>query len=269
VVAFKSSSNLASAYGLAVTTTMVITTVLFYVVAREKWQWSRLAAGSLCALFLVIDLGFWGANLLKIFDGGWFPVLVGISGFTIMTTWKAGRKFVAMQLREKTIPIEQFLADIERANLPRVEGTAVYLNRSLKRAPYALIHTFEHFKTVHRNLVFLAVEFSYLPKVSAAKRLEIKQLSPNSHQIILHYGYLEQPNVPRDIQGLDLDGLRLDVDQVSFMIEKQSLYATEFPGMALWREKIFTLISRNEISATDYFQLPKERVLEIGMQIAI
>lgn len=269
VIAFKSSSNLAAAYGLAVTSTMVVTTILFYVVAREKWAWSRLTAGSLCALFLIIDLGFWGANLLKIIDGGWFPLLVGIAGFTLMTTWHRGRKILSRRLEEKIVPLNKFLSDLKSSQPHRVEGTAVYMNRGVQFAPYALVHIFEHFKTVHRNLVFLSVVFESVPKVAHSERLEVNELSSNHHQLTLRYGYLEQPNIPRDIQGLKLGDLTLEVDQTCFVIGKQSLYATDLPGMALWREKLFSLVSKNEISATDYFQLPKDRVVEIGMQIAL
>lgn len=269
VVAFKSSSNLAAAYGLAVTTTMVITTILFYVVAREKWHWSRLAAGSLCGIFLVIDLGFWGANIVKIVDGGWFPLLVGSVGFTIMTTWNSGRKILAMRMQEKMIPLEKFLTDLEAQNPSRIEGTAVYLNRSLTLAPYALVHTYDHFRTVHKNLIFLSVEVSKSPKVEESARAEIKELWGRNFRVTLHYGYLELPDVPRDIRDLKFGDMTVESDKLCYIIGKQSLYATNLPGMALWREKIFTLISKNEISATDYFQLPKEKVVEIGMQISI
>ncbi len=269
VLAFKTSSNLAAAYGLAVTTTMVITTVLFYVVAREKWGWSRWVAGSLCGLFLIIDLAFWGANLLKIFEGGWFPLLVGIVGFTIMTTWHSGRKLLSLRMAEKMIPLDKFLRDLELENPMRIEGTAVYLNRSLTLAPYALVHTYEHFKTVHRNLIFLSVSVSKHPKLKSTERSKVVDLGGRKFHVNLNYGYLELPDIPRDMRDLKFGDIEVDHSRISYIIGRQSLYATEFPGMAIWREKIFSLISRNEISATDYFQLPKDRVVEIGMQIEL
>ncbi len=269
VFAFKTSSNLAAAYGLAVTTTMVITTILFYAVAREKWGWSRLVAGSLCGFFLIIDLGFWGANLLKIFAGGWFPLFVGIIGFTIMTTWNSGRKLLSLRMAEKVISLEIFLKDLDTKNPTRVDGTAVYLNRNMSLAPYALVHTFEHFKTVHRNLIFLSVSVSKLPKVKFSERSKVIDLGGNKFHVVLNYGYLELPDIPRDIRDLKFAGIKVDHSKISYIIGRQSLYATELPGMALWREKIFSLISRNEISATDYFKLPKDRVVEVGMQIEL
>ena len=269
VFAFKTSSNLASAYGLAVTTTMVITTILFYVVAREKWGWSRVVAGALCGFFLIIDLGFWGANLLKIFEGGWFPLLVGMVGFTIMTTWYSGRKLLALRMAEKMIPLDKFLSDLDTENPNRIDGTAVYLNRSLTLAPYSLVHTYEHFKTIHRNLIFLSVSISKHPIVDAAERSKVVDFGDRKFHVTLHYGYLELPDVPRDIRDLKFGAIEVDHSKISYIIGRQSLFATDRPGMAIWREKIFSLISRNEISATDYFQLPKDRVVEIGMQIEL
>ncbi len=269
VLAFKTSSNLAAAYGLAVTTTMVITSILFYVFAREKWGWSRLAAGSVCGLFLIIDLGFWSANILKIVEGGWFPLLVGIVGFTIMTTWHSGRKLLSLRMAKKMMPLEKFLKDLEAENPIRTPGTAVYLNRSLAYAPYALVHTYEHFKTVHRNLIFLFVSISKSSTVNHSQRSKVVDLGHGNFHVTLNYGYLDLPNVPRDIRDLKFGNIEVDFSKISYVIGRQSLFATEFPGMAIWREKIFSLISRNEISATDYFQLPKDRVVEIGIQIEL
>ena len=269
VLAFKTSSNLAAAYGLAVTTTMVITTVLFYVVAREKWGWSRFVAGSLCGLFLIIDLGFWGSNLLKIISGGWFPLLVGFAGFTIMTTWHSGRKLLSIKLAEKMIPLEKFLKDLDVENPFRTDGTAVYLNRSLILAPYSLVHTYEHFRTVHRTLIFLSVCTSKVHRVKDSERAKVQELGKGNFQVTLYYGYLELPDIPRDLRELKFGNMELDFNKISYIIGRQGVYATELPGMAIWREKIFSLIARNEISATDYFQLPKDRVVEIGIQIEI
>lgn len=269
VLAFKTSSNLAAAYGLAVTTTMVITTILFYVVAREEWKWSRLLAGSLCGFFLVIDLAFWGANILKIVEGGWFPLLVGVAGFTLMTTWYSGRKLLALRMAEKLIPLDTFLKKLDAESPNRIDGTAVYLNRSLAIAPYALVHTYEHFKTVHRNLIFLSVAVGKTPTVKAAERSKVVDLGDRKFRVTLNYGYLELPDVPRDLRDLKFANIEVDPSKISYIIGRQSLYATDLPGMAIWREKIFSIISRNEVSATDYFHLPKDQVVEIGMQIEL
>lgn len=269
VLVFQTSSKLAAAYGLAVTTTMVITTILFYVVAVERWRWSALTAGLVCGSFLFIDLAFWGSNLLKIIDGGWFPLTVGITGFTIMTTWKTGRKILSSRLQEKIIPLSEFLEKIQDQNITRINGTAVYLNRSLTDTPYALIHTYEHFKTVHKNLIFLAVHSENIPKVDDLERTSVKDLGHNIYQVSFRYGYLEQPDIPRDLAQIKLDGIELENDKLSYMIGRESLYATEYAGMAIWREKIFSLILKNQVPASDYFQLPKDRVVEVGVQIAI
>jgi len=270
VLAFRTSSNLASAYGFAVTTTMVITTVLFYVVLREKWYWSRLVAGSLCFIFLFIDLSFWSANILKLVEGGWFPLLVGIAGFTIMTTWANGKRILAVRLKDKILPLEGFLKALEHKDIYRTSGVAVFLNRSLTDAPYSLIHVCEHFKTVHKNLIFLTVITKSIFQIPAHERITIEKMGPHNYRVVLRYGYLEQPNIAEDIKNLDLGDFVLDVHRASFVISKENLVATkDIPGMALWREKLFSLLSRNEISATDYFQIPKDRVIEIGVQIPI
>ena len=269
VFAFKTSSNLAAAYGLAVTMTMVITTILFYVFAREKWGWSRLVAGSVCGLFLIIDLAFLGANILKFFDGGWLPLLVGVIGFTIMTTWHSGRNLLTLRMAQKMILLDKFFQKLDSENPSRIDGTAVYLNRSLTFAPYALTHTYEHFRTVHRNLIFITVLVSKSHKIKDSERSTMIELGVRKFHVTLNYGYLELPNVPRDICNLKFGDIEVDYSKISYIIGRQSVYATDFPGIAIWREKIFSIILRNEISATDYFQLPKDRVVEIGMQIEI
>ncbi len=269
VVVFKSSSNLAAAYGLAVTTTMVITTILFYIVARERWRWSRLVAGSLCGLFLIIDLGFWTSNLLKIVDGGWFPLLVGIAGFTLMTTWKRGRKLLMDLQLSKIVPLADFLERLKTENPHRIDGVAIYLNRNIDKTPYALINTYEHFKAVHRHLIFLSVITEDIPKIDSADRIEIENLKDDYFKIILRYGYLEEPDIPTEIEGLQLGELKLDLKKSSFIIGKETIYATDLPGMAIWREKIFSLAAKNELPATDYFHLPRHRVVEIGTQFGI
>lgn len=269
VLTFKSSSNLAAAYGLAVTTTMVITTILFYVVARNLWKWSFLSAGLLCSLFLAIDLAFWGANLLKIIDGGWFPLVIGIFGFTLMTTWATGKRLLALRLQEKIIPLDQFLETLPSKNLATVDGLAIYLNRNVTDVPYSLVHTVEHFKTVHSRLVFLTVITQGIFQTPLSQRVAVEKITDKTYRVILRYGYLEKPNVERDIENLDLGDCILDISKASFIISKENLFATDYPGMAIWREKLFAAMSRNELSATDYFQIPKERVIEIGVQIAL
>ncbi len=269
VLIFKSSSNLAAAYGLAVTTTMVITTILFYIVARENWRWSRLTAGSLCGFFLIIDLAFWGANLLKLIEGGWFPLLIGIVGFTVMTTWKKGRQLLYKHVQQRVVPLVTFLKTMTEPKVHRIDGVAIYLNRSLTDTPHALNHTFEHFKTVHKKLIFLVVATEEVARIDASTRVLTEKISTDTYRVTLRYGYLEQPHVPRDIENLDFGDFVLDTKKATFIIGRENIFATNHPGMAIWREKIFSMLSKNELSAADYFQLPKDRVIEIGMQIAM
>ena len=233
VLAFKTSSNLAAAYGLALTMTMVITTILFYVVAREKWHWSSLVTGSLCGFFLIIDLAFLVANALKIFEGGWFPLLVGITGFTLMTTSNRGRKLLSLRITEKMIPLNEFLKSVDAENSTRTQSTAIYLNRSLSHTPYALINTYEHFKTIHRNLIFLSVAVSNSSIVSVTERAEIVDLGESRFCVTLNYGYLELPNILRDIIDLKFGSIEVDHSKISYVIGRQSIYATDFPGMAI------------------------------------
>lgn len=269
VITFKSSSNLAAAYGLAVTTTMVITTLLFYIYAREKWHWSRLTAGSLCLFFLVIDMAFWGANLLKIIQGGWFPLLVGIIGYILMTTWNTGKKLLNQQLQEKILPLDDFLEMTKDKTVHQIDGTAIYLNRNLTETPYSLIHTFEHFKTVHKQLIFLSVITEEIAKVKIENRIAVEHINDQNFRITLRYGYLEQPDIPKEIEDLQLGDSVLNIKKATFIIGRENIFATSHPGMAIWREKIFSMLSKNELSAADYFQLPKNRVIEIGVQIAM
>ncbi len=269
ILTFKSSSNLVGAYGLAVTTTMVITTLLFYVVLTERWKWKTSTALMLCAGFLIIDLAFWSANILKFFDGGWFPVFIGVAGFIVMTTWFTGRRHLRILIQKKIMPLADFLEILKTEKAHRTDGAAVYLNRNVNDTPYALIHTYEHFKTVHKNLIFLSVISENIPRVSQHNRVSVSDLGNDNFQIILRYGYIEQPDIPRDIVGLKLGSYTVDINSLSFIIGKESLYATQLIGMAIWREKIFSWMSKNQIPATDYFQLPRDRVVEVGVQIAI
>lgn len=269
VLTFKTSSNLAAAYGIAVTTTMAITTVLFYIVAKEKWNWSPFKAGAICGFFLLIDLSFFGANLAKIIDGGWVPLVVGVIIFTIMTTWKRGRKLLEIRNCEKTIPLDKFLKTLEKEKPHRNAGTAIYMASSLENAPFALINTYEHFKTVHENLIFLSVITDKVPQVEKAKRARVNNIGHGCHTVVIHYGYIDVPNIPAEIEQLQVGNIVLNPKEVTYFIGKENFFATELPGMAVWREKLFALQSANSQDATTYFQLPKNRVVEIGIQIEL
>lgn len=269
VLTFKTSSNLAAAYGIAVTTTMAITTLLFFIVAREKWKWSLLKTGSICGFFLVIDLAFFGANLAKIIDGGWVPLVVGLIIFTIMTTWKRGRKLLEIRNREKTVTLSKFLDIIEVEKPHRNKGVAIYMASSLDNAPYALVNSYEHFKTIHEHLLFLRVVTKEVPHIEKSKRLNISSIGHGCYTIVVEYGYMDAPNIPQEIDKVQVGDTIINSKEATYFIGKENFFATEIPGMALWREKLFAFQSANAQDATTYFKLPKDRVMEIGIQIEL
>jgi KUP system potassium uptake protein len=269
VVWFKTSSNLAAAYGIAVTATMTITTLLFYVVAREKLKWKRHKAMLLCAFFMIIDLSFLGANVSKIMDGGWVPLAVGLVIFTIMTTWKRGRKLLGDKIVGQVITLKKFLENLERNKTVRTPGIAVYMTSGVENAPFALINTYEHFKAVHENLVFSCVTTEVIPHVEKSKRVEIKNIGKGCNIILIHYGYMDDINIPREIDQLKVDDFILKSNEITYFIGKEKVFATELPGMAIWREKLFAFQMANSQDATTYFQLPRKRVMEIGIQVEL
>lgn len=267
VISFRTSSNLAAAYGIAVTTTMAITTMLFYIVARERWQWSVLKAGSICGFFIIIDLSFFGANIVKVLDGGWVPLAVGIIIFTMMTTWKRGRKILAQKMCTNVIPLEQFLQKIDEKKPYRNPGTAIYMASSLSATPYALMQSFEHYKTLHQRLIFLSVVTESIHVVPESRRVEIKSIGHGCYTVFIHYGYMELPNIPKELNMLEVGDHILNSFEATYFIGKERLFATGLPGMAVWREKLFAMMTANASDATTYFQLPRNRVMEIGVHI--
>ncbi|OFZ28606.1 MAG: potassium transporter Kup [Bdellovibrionales bacterium RIFCSPHIGHO2_01_FULL_40_29] len=268
VLIFKTSSNLAAAYGIAVTLTMIITTLLFYVVAVYRWGWNVYGALALCSVFAAIDLAFLGANLLKILDGGWFPMILGIAGFIYMSTWKRGREILNSILSKKHVPLIEFMEKIARENIYRSEGTSVFMSRDLMIAPLSLINTVEHLKTAHKNLIFVSVKITNKPKI-LGQRYELTECGFGCYQLLIHFGYLEKPNVPAVFNLIKETNPIFDKDKASFFIGRENIFATALPGMAIWREKLFSFIFRNELPATEYFELPKSRVVEVGTQVEI
>jgi KUP system potassium uptake protein len=269
VLLFKSSSNLAAAYGIAVTGTMIITTILFYFIAIQKWKWNFYLTTLLCLVFALIDLVFLTSNLLKILDGGWFPLLIGICGFIFMTTWKTGRRILGYRLREKTMPITDFFIKAKSDKLHMVDGTAVYMNRNQNLTPYALVQLAEHFKCIHKNIVFMTVISEQKPYLKNEERYSVNSIFENGYQVIIRHGYLEQPDVPKILNELKEQNPIFDPHKLSFILGRETIFATDHPGMALWREKIFAIQAKNEMPATQYFQLPKDRVVEVGTQVAL
>lgn len=269
VLLFKSSSNLAAAYGIAVTSTMAITSVLFYYVMTHNWRWSRFKAMTVTGVFLLIDGAFLFANMLKFFEGGWVVLAVGAVFFTMMTTWKKGRRLLAQKVKEELVPLDTLITDI-RTNKPyRSPGLAVYMAGNMEYAPYSLVKTHKHFNAVHENLIFLSVITEHQPRVSRDNRVEIIQIAECCHRVNLHYGYIERPNIPQEINGLKIGKCVVDSHQATYFIGKERLFATRHPGMAIWREKLFAWMMLNAQDATTFFQLPRKQVMEVGVHIEL
>ena len=269
VVSFRTSSNLAAAYGVAVTSTMVITTILFYVVARNRWGWSILSTGALCAFFLIIDVAFFGANIIKVAQGGWFPLLLAAIVFVVLTTWKKGRQILAERSQSDNQPLEEFLEEVARLKPHRVSGTAIFMNGNATRTPPALVNNLEHNKILHQHVLFLTVKTSLVPYVSPHQRVEIEPVGNGCYRLRVFYGFMEDPEIPKALEGVQVPGLVLDQQDITYFLGRETIMASKRPGMALWRERIFALISQNATSATAYFCLPPDRVVELGSQIEI
>ena len=263
VVSFGSSSALAAAYGIAVTATMVITTILAYVVARQVWMWSRGMAGILAALLITVDLAFFGANLLKIAQGGWVPLAMAAALFVLMTTWKRGRQILGRRLHESSYPLDQLLAEIPQRAPYRAPGTAVYMTGARKLTPPALLHNLTLNNVLHERIILLTVVTADTPFVDTDARRELEVLGSGLYRVTLHFGFMERPDVPRTLART----LPIDPDRTTFVLGRETVRATKHPGMAKWREKLFVLMMRNAAPATRYFNLPTPRVLELGMQV--
>lgn len=269
VLGFQSAGNLASAYGVAVTTTMAITTLLLFFVARRIWGWSPLMAALPLVVFLVIDLAFFGANIVKVAHGGWFPLTVGVLVFTMMTTWKRGRDLLSARLEADTMPADVFMKGVARRPRFRVPGTAVFMDRVRAGTPRALLHNYKHNKVLHERVVFLSVVTEEIPKVSRRKRLKVETLGEGFYRVTLNYGFREDPDVPQAIAGVHLDGQELNPMDVTFFLGRETLIPSGDLGMPVWRDRLFVWMARNATAATAFFRLPPNRVVELGAQIEI
>jgi KUP system potassium uptake protein len=264
-VSFGSSDSLAAAYGIAVTGTMVITSLLFFVVARTSWHWSLPTAASLTAVFLVVDVTFFSANLLKLFHGGWLPLTIGLAVFVVMNTWKQGRELLFERIREHALPLEDFITNIEQYPPTRVQGTAVFLTGTTHGVPHAMLHNLKHNKVLHERVVLLTISTEDVPFVD--KRVEISRLSDSFWRVVAHYGFMETPDIDDIVVEAKTFDLTFDLMDTSFFLSRETLISTDRPGMAPWREKLFLWMSKNALRATDFFQIPTNRVVELGAQI--
>jgi KUP system potassium uptake protein len=273
VLAFRTSSNLAATYGVAVTGTMTITTVLFAVLARRLWHWALWKVGLIVGGLLVVDLALFGANLLKIPDGGWFPLVVAAFVYVLMSTWKRGRDRLMQIANENTLPIELFIADIANRKPPRVPGVAIFLTSVEGGAPPVLLHHLKHNKMLHEKVVLMSVRTEEYPMVDDDDRVQCDELSEGFYQVVARYGFMETPDVPAALRLLGAPGtpkpVRLKPMEASFYLGRETIIPTGKGWMARWRKRLFTVMARNAQSAAAFFNLPPNRVVELGAQIQL
>ena len=269
VVGFGSSSALAAAYGLGVTLTMVITGMLLYVVMTERWRWPVPAAASVMAVFLTIDLAFFGANGLKIPQGGWVTLSIAMLLFTLMTTWKTGRRLVAERLTARAMPLDDFIDMISKVKPARVPGTSVFMTAQPVGTPPALAHNVRYNKVLHNHVVVLTVSTAQQPHVPVDQRVSVEAVGHNLFNVRVQYGFMEDPDVPAALMQAREQGLPLDADDLTYFLGRETIIVTARKGMAIWREKLFVLMARNAVRANTFFRLPPERVVELGVQVEI
>lgn len=249
---------------------MVITSLLAFFVMRERWRWQPGTALVVTVLFLLVDLSFFGANMLKIGEGGWFPLVAGGTVFIAFSSWRRGREILAERLQEGVGSLDLFLAGIVATPPVRVSGTAVFMTGGHTGTPPMLPHHLAHNQVLHEQVVPLTVITEEFPRVPAAERVEIIRLPQGFARVILHYGYMQSPNVPVALRECETIGLLIDMERTTFYLGRETLIPTrEIKGMALWREKLFALMSRNSLQATTFFNIPPERVVELGQQLEI
>ena len=273
VIGFGSASALGAAYGIAVTGSMAITTVLFVVVAAKRWRWARWKALSLAGVFLAVDLAFLSANALKIEHGGWVPLAIAILLFTLMTTWKRGREILRERLTEISMPLDTFLVSISKGSIPRVPGTAVFMTSDAGGAPVVLLHHLKHNKVLHENVILLSVQTTGIPEVKNDDRLTLERLDHGFVRVVVRYGFMESPDVKHVMELLRRQGVRSRPLETSYYLGREQLIARHKAwkrgglSMNIWRKRLFAIMAKNSRSAAEFFQLPPNRVVELGTQI--
>jgi KUP system potassium uptake protein len=269
VLSFGSSSGLAAAYGIAVTGTMAITSLLFYAAARERWGWSRAEAGALVAVFLVLDLAFLTANLAKVARGGWVPLVLAAALFAVMTTWKKGRALLADRMASTTMPLKVFMLDVDRHKPHRVPGTAVFMTSTRRGTPSVLLHHFKHNKVLHEQVIVLTIVTDDVPTVPPRHRIRFREFAPRFWAVVAHHGFMESPNIAEILRLCRQAGLDVRDAECSFFLGRETLVPARHRGLSPWRRKLFAFLSRNARPPSDYFALPPNRVCELGMQIEL
>lgn len=269
VVAFRTSSNLAAAYGVAVTMTMFITTILFYFAARHLWKWSVLRTLPLCLVFGLIELAFLSANLVKFFDGGWFPLAVGAVIFIVMTTWATGRKLVRVSMERTAISQEMLIESLASGKVVKVPGTAIFMTSTSGRTPVALLHSLKHYQAIHQRVIFMTLITEDEPWVPPSRRVEVEKLSEHFWRVTGRFGFMQKPNVPRLLRQCAAHDLDVDPKKATFFLGREIILPSRRPGMAKWREHLFSLASKLAQQPATYFQIPVGRVIELGQQVEI
>jgi KUP system potassium uptake protein len=268
VLAFKTSDNLASAYGIAVTGTFLCTAVLAMVVFRRQFHWSRTAAISVFGALFLVDTVFFAANTTKIIEGGWVPLALGIALTGMMTSWKQGRDLLLSRWKQSSMPLAPFLARLPQSRIIRVPGLAVFMTGNRDYVPTSLLHNLKHNKVLHDNVLFVTVENDDVPEIAPSRRAEVAELAPGIHRVVLRYGFMESPNIPRELEDLT-DKLGVRVSQASYFLGREVLVPGMAPKLPWWRRVLFLFMARNAVPATEFFRIPSDRVVELGVRITI
>jgi len=270
VLEFKNSDSLAAAYGLAVTGTFLCTTLLALLVFRRQFGWNPILVGMVFLPLLLLDLAYFFATALKIPEGGYVPVIIGGVAFTLMFTWYRGRELLFARFRQDSLPLKSFLARLPQSRTTRVPGMAVFMTGQADYLPGALLHNLKHNKVLHERVLFVTVASADIPSVGADRRAEVTELGPDIHRVILRYGFQESPNIPRELERLAQQGLiGFEPMQTSYFLGRETIVAAAVPKMSRWQQWLFTLLSRNSVPATEFFKIPSDRVVELGVRVAI
>ncbi len=269
VLGFRTSSNIAGAYGVALSTLMLITTLMFYVMSREVWRWSFARAALVAGLFLCVDLPFFAANMLKIRYGGWVPLVIAAAIFLLMTTWKRGREILGKRMQEKTVALKMLLADLAAEPPLRVPGTAVFMYGTTDGTPPALVHNLTHNKVLHERVVFLTMVTHDVPHVPAADRVTVKAIGKGFYSVIARYGFMDDPDIEDVLAACQVKSLDISIAGTTFFLGRETLVASDRPGMPQWREQLFAFMSRNALRATAFFKIPADQVFEVGAQVEL
>jgi KUP system potassium uptake protein len=269
VLSFRSSASLAAAYGITVTGTFTCTSVLSALVFRRQFKWSRSLVISVFGAFLVIDALFFTSNLLKLPEGGWVPLAVAAVLMAVMTSWKRGRDLMFQRWKQDSMPLNSFLARLPASRIIRVPGTAVFLTGNGGYVPNALLHNLKHNKVLHERVFLVTVQTADVPEVPSAERAEVEELIPNVNRVIVRYGFKESPNIPRALEEMRESGIPFDPMQTSYFLGREVIVPALVPKLPFWRLWLFLVLARNAVSATEFFRIPSDRVVELGVRIAI